>query len=136
MLTPTTQYNKLSIIMTSKPMQTSKDNQNLDMPALTIDGLIEAQVAFMQQWLRTQAEPLSMQAWQWFAAQPLNKYVSADNLQQLINDWLLNQPMTDVIRKDIRDILHTIIYHPVNDNVPLSELVDDTRSSDPCQLCW
>ncbi|MBR5494894.1 MAG: hypothetical protein IKV71_04565, partial [Psychrobacter sp.] len=113
--------------MTSKPMQTSKDNQNLDMPALTIDGLIEAQVAFMQQWLRMQAEPLSMQAWQWFAAQPLNKYVSADDLQQLINDWLLNQPMTDVIRKDIRDILHTIIYHPVNDNVPLSELVDDTQ---------
>ena len=68
MLTPPTQYNKLSIIMTSKPMQTSKDNQNLDMPALTIDGLIEAQVAFMQQWLRTQAEPLSMEAWQWFAA--------------------------------------------------------------------
>ena len=127
MLTPPTQYNKLSIIMTSKPMQTSKDNQNLDMPALTIDGLIEAQVAFMQQWLRMQAEPLSMQAWQWFAAQPLNKYVSADDLQQLINDWLLNQPMTDVIRKDIRDILHTIIYHPVNDNVPLSELVDDTQ---------
>lgn len=127
MLTPTTQYNKLSITMTSKPMQTSKDSQNLDTPALTIDGLIDAQVAFMQQWLRTQAEPLSIEAWQWFAAQPLNKYVSADDLQHLINDWLLNQPMTDVIRKDIRDILHTIIYHPVNDNVPLSELVDDTQ---------
>ena len=127
MLTPTTQYNKLSITMTSKPMQTSKDSQHLDMPALTIDSLIEAQVAFMQQWLRTQAEPLSIEAWQWFAAQPLNKYVSADDLQHLINDWLLNQPMTDVIRKDMRDILHTIIYHPVNDNVPLSELVDDTQ---------
>ncbi len=127
MLTPTTQYNKLSITMTSKPMQTSKDSQNLDTPALTIDSLVDAQVAFMQQWLRTQAEPLSIEAWQWFAAQPLNKYVSADDLQHLINDWLLNQPITDVIRKDIRDILHTIIYHPVNDNVPLSELVDDTQ---------
>ena len=131
MLTTNTQYNKLSITMTSKPMQTSKDNQNLDLETntstFTINSLIDAQVDFMQQWLRQQAEPLSMEAWQWFGAQPLNKYISRDNLQHLMGDWLLSQPMTAVMRKDIRDILHTVIYHPVNDNVPLSELVDDTQ---------
>ncbi|MCD1279693.1 hypothetical protein DVY93_07965 [Psychrobacter sp. CCUG 69069] len=133
--------------MTSKPMQTSKDSQNqipkvdtekadlanshsqasLADTSLTIDRLIDAQVAFMQEWLRKQAEPLSVEAWQWFGEQPLNKYVSRDHLQHLVNDWLLNQPISDVVRTDIRDILHTVIYHPVNDNVPLSELVDDTQ---------
>lgn len=148
MLTTNTQYNKLSITMTSKPMQTSKDSQNqtpqvdtehkvntengrsqasLASTSLTIDRLIDAQVAFMQEWLRKQAEPLSMEAWQWFGEQPLNKYVSRDHLKHLVNDWLLNQPISDVVRTDIRDILHTVIYHPVNDNVPLSELVDDTQ---------
>ncbi|WP_413519376.1 hypothetical protein [Psychrobacter glacincola] len=127
MLTTTTQYNKLSITMTSKPMQTSKDIQNSDQHMLTINSLIDAQVTFMQQWLRKQAEPLSFEAWHWFADQPLSKYVSAENLQHLINDWLLNHPLSEVVRSDIRDILHTIIYHPVNDNVPLSELVDDTQ---------
>ena len=135
MLTSTTQYNKLSITMTSKPMQTSKDtqnpNQNLaqksDTPMLTLNSLIEAQVAFMQQWLRSQAEPLSRQAWQWFSEQPLSTYISSDDLQHLINDWFLKQPLSEVVRRDIRDILHTMIYHPVNDNVPLSELVDDTQ---------
>ncbi len=152
MLTISTQYNKLSITMTSKPMQTSKDNQTLNTQAsdtqtstphtdaatahpsaslsaasLTMDSLIDAQVAFMQQWLQQQAEPIALEAWQWLGAQPLNKYVSADDLQHLINDWLLSKPMSDVMRKDIRDILHTVIYHPVNDNVPLSELMDDTQ---------
>lgn len=154
MLTTNTQYNKLSITMTSKPMQTSKDSQNqttqtdiehhadidhktdtkldksqesLSETSLTIDSLIDAQVDFMQQWLRNQAQPLSVEAWQWFGAQPLNKYISRDHLQHLINDWLLNQPMSEAMRTDIRDILRTVIYHPVNDNVPLSELIDDTQ---------
>ena len=127
--------------MTSKPMHTSQDSQpltpdtdatghneaRLSQDRLTIDGLIDAQVDFMQQWLRQQAEPLSMEAWHWFGAQPLNKYITCDQLQHLINDWLLSQPMSEVMRADIRDVLHTIIYHPVNDNVPLSELVDDTQ---------
>ena len=127
MLTTTPQYNKLSITMTSKPMQTSKDIQNLAMPTLTLDSLIDAQVAFMQQWLRKQAEPLSMEAWQWLGAQPLSQYVKAADLQRLINDWLLSHPTSAVMRADIRDILHTVIYHPANDNVPLSELIDDTQ---------
>ena len=132
MLTTTTQYNKLSITMTSKPTQTSKDSQNLDTQSatstnLTLDSLIEAQVAFMQQWLHAQAQPLTTQAWQWFGEQPLSKYISSDDLQHLINGWFLKQPLSEVVRRDIRDILHTIIYHPVNDNVPLSELVDDSQ---------
>ena len=140
--------------MTLKPMQTSKDSQKpmtqtdttqtnatqkddiqqetteqnpVESSALTIDGLIDAQVEFMQEWLYKQAEPLSREAWQWFGEQPLNKYVSREQLQHLINDWILSQPMSETMRTDIRDILHTVIYHPVNDNVPLSELVDDTQ---------
>ncbi|ERL56001.1 hypothetical protein [Psychrobacter aquaticus] len=129
-------------------MQTSKDSQNQTPPvdtehkadtenshfqtnlvgtSLTIDSLIDAQVDFMQQWLRKQSEPLAIEAWQWFGEQPLNKYIRREHLQHLVNDWLLNQPISEAMRTDIRDILHTVIYHPVNDNVPLSELVDDTQ---------
>tara|TARA_R100000935_G_scaffold34302_1_gene54905 strand:- start:719 stop:1783 length:1065 start_codon:yes stop_codon:yes gene_type:complete len=117
--------------MTSKPMQTSKDTQNpaqkSDTPMLTANSLIDAQITFMQQWLRKQAEPLSMEAWQWLGAQPLAKYISSDDVQRLFNDWLLDHPLSEVMRSDIRDILHSIIYHPANDNVPLSELIDDTQ---------
>lgn len=138
---------------TSTDIQNAKDTQNLasdqkatlsssaDSPdtksshlntspttaTLTLDHLIDAQVGFTQQWLHQQAEPLALEAWQWLSAQPLGKYVSTDDLQRLINHWLLSQPMSDVMRKDIRDILHTVIYHPVNDNVSLSEVVDDTQ---------
>ena len=83
--------------MTSKPMQTSKDSQNqtsqvdtehkvdtehqidtklnksqesLSKTSLTIDSLIDAGVDFMQQWLRSQAQPLSLEAWQWFGRSP------------------------------------------------------------------
>lgn len=106
-------------------MHIKKDNPNS--ATLTTASLIDAQVAFMQQWLRGQAEPLALEAWQWFGAQPLSKYVSCEDLQHLINDWLLSKPMSEIMRKDIRDIMHTLIYHPINDNVPLSELVDDTQ---------
>ncbi|MEJ6067213.1 MULTISPECIES: hypothetical protein [unclassified Psychrobacter] len=112
-------------------MQTSKDTQNpaqkSDTPMLTANSLIDAQITFMQQWLRKQAEPLSMEAWQWLGAQPLAKYISSDDVQRLFNDWLLDHPLSEVMRSDIRDILHSIIYHPANDNVPLSELIDDTQ---------
>lgn len=124
--------------MTSKPMQTEKHTQNLaiqstdaasnqNQASITIDRLIDAQVAFVQQWLRDQAQPLTIEAWQWLGEQPLNKYLNADDLKHLINNWILAQPMSDVMRTDIRDILHTLIYHPANDNVPLSDLIDDTQ---------
>lgn len=155
MLTTTYQYNKLLITMTSKPMPQSKDIRNSDTHAkssvdnseslensapksksvadrtpltdLTIDGLVEAQVRFMQQWLRSQAEPLVMDAWQWLGAQPMEQYISCEDLQNLLSDWLLSQPMSELMRADIRDILHTIVYHPVNDDMPLSELIDDNQ---------
>lgn len=60
-------------------------------------------------------------------AQPLSQYVRVEDLQRLINDWLLSQPMSEVMRADIRAILHTLIYHPANDTVPLSELIDDVQ---------
>lgn len=94
---------------------------------LSIDSLIDAQVSFMQQWLQQQAEPLALDAWRWLSEQPMNKYVTCSDLQQLINDWLLSTPMSAVMRADIRDILHSVIYHPINDNVPLSDLIDDTQ---------
>lgn len=94
---------------------------------MTIAGLIDAQVTFVQQWLHQHAEPLLDDAWQWLGTQQLSRYVSASDVQYVLNDWLLAQPMSDAIRADIRDILHTVIYHPVNDDVPLSELIDDTQ---------
>lgn len=154
MLTTPYQYNKLSITMTSKHTQHTQDIQNdiqhseshltsdvksasdplaatvLDSNTLmdfSISGLIEAQVTFMQQWLSSQAEPLAMQAWQWLGTQLFSQYVRHEDLQHMMNDWLLSQPMSELMRADIRHILHTIIYHPVNDDVPLSELIDDSQ---------
>ena len=110
--------------MTSKPMSQSKDMQKID---LTVDTLIDAQIIFMQNWLRTQAEPLIMDAWQWLGAQPMSRYISGDDLQRLMTDWILSQPISEPMRADIRDILHTVIYHPMNNDVPLSELIDDKQ---------
>lgn len=119
--------------MTLKDTQsmTAKNSHN-PMPTTSstisnTENLIEAQVTFMQQWLRQQANPLAMQAWQWFGEQPMSHYLSCADLQRLMNDWLLSQPMSEIMRADIRDILHSIIYNPVNDEVPLSELVDDNQ---------
>ncbi|WP_435979175.1 hypothetical protein [Psychrobacter sp. DM4] len=92
-----------------------------------IDGLIQAQVTFMREWLRGQAEPLALEAWHWLGAQPMSRYISSLDIQHLINNWLLTHPISEVVRKDIRDIMHTVIYHPVNDTMPLRELVDDTQ---------
>ena len=97
------------------------------LPDSSIHKLIEAQIEFTQQWLCQQAKPLVNDAWQWLGTQPMRQYLSCEDLQHLINDWLLTQPMTEVMRTDIRAILQTVIYHPVNDNVPLSELVDETQ---------
>ena len=109
----------------------SKDSENSMNPSsikiLNTDHLIEVQVAFMQQWLHQQAQPLALQAWQWFGEQPMSHYVRCEDLQHLINDWLLSQPMSEVMRADIRDILRNVIYHPANDDVPLSELIDDSQ---------
>lgn len=96
-------------------------------PIISIAHLIEAQISFTQQWLLQRAQPLAIEAWQWLGEQPMSHYVSSEDLQSLINEWLLGQPMSAVIRSDIRDILQTLIYHPVNDDVPLTELVDDAQ---------
>lgn len=117
--------------MTSKPMQTSSDSQTQIPPVsegdLTTERLIDAQVTFMQQWLSQKATPLMEQAWRWFGDQPLDKYLSRERLQRVVTDWLLNHSMSERMRADIRDVLHTVIYHPVNDDVPLSELIDDSQ---------
>lgn len=124
MLTTTYQYNKLLITMTSKPMSQPKDNQKID---LTVDTLVEAQIAFIQQWLRNQTEPLVMDAWQWLGTQSMSQYISGNDLQRVMTEWILSQPISEPMRADIRDILHTVIYHPDNNDVPLSELVDDVQ---------
>ena len=112
--------------MTSDNRLTTSHEQE-QMPISSLNDLIEAHIIFTQQWLLQQAETLANQAWQWLGVQPMNKYVGADDLQRVINDWLLSQPMTEVMRTDIRAIVQTVIYHPINDNVPLSELLDDTQ---------
>ncbi len=119
--------------MTSKDMQdlpSMNSNSSLSAtiePIATLEGLIEAQVSFIKHWLREQSQALVVQAWHWLGDQPISRYIKSENLQYLINDWLLAQPLSAVMRQDIRDILHSVIYHPINDTVPLSELVDDNQ---------
>lgn len=93
----------------------------------SIAHLIEAQTAFIKLWLHQHAKPLSLQMWHWLAAQPMSRYISVEDLQRLITEGVLSQPLSAAIRTDIRDILQTIIYHPVNDTMPLSGVVDDTQ---------
>lgn len=96
-------------------------------PISSIENLIEAQTTFIKMWLHQHAKSLSLQMWHWLGAQPISRYISVEDLQRLMNEGLLSQPMSAAIRADIRDILHTLIYHPVNDTIPLSDLVDDTQ---------
>lgn len=113
-----------STISDSLANQTSAIPAN---PITSIEHLIEAQISFTQQWLQQQSEPLAIEAWQWLGEQPMSRYVSSQDLQNLINDWLLSRPMSAVMRRDIRDILHSLIYHPINDDVSLTELVDEVQ---------
>ena len=94
-----------------------------------ITPMIESQVAFIQQWLSSSAhqQRLSMTFWQWFGSQPLSQYLCADDITRVINDWLLTMTMSETMRQDIRAILHTIVFHPANNNVPISELIDESQ---------
>ncbi len=96
-------------------------------PISSIENLIQAQTAFIQTWLHQHAKSLSLQMWHWLAAQPISRYISVEDLQRLINEGLLSQPMSAAIRTDIRDILHCVIYHPINDTMLLSGLVDEAQ---------
>lgn len=91
--------------------------------------LIDAQIAFMQQWLTRPAyqQQLGSDFWQWLGAQPLARYVSAAQLISVVNDWALAQTMSESMRADIRALLQVLVYHPINDDVLLAELVDDAQ---------
>ena len=93
--------------------------------------LIDAQIAFMQQWLTQPAyqQQLGSDFWQWLGAQPLARYVSAAQLISVVNDWALAQTMSESMRADIRALLQTLVYHPINDDVVLAELIDDAQVS-------
>jgi|26BtaG_2_1085354.scaffolds.fasta_scaffold01655_6 hypothetical protein len=91
--------------------------------------LIDAQIAFMQQWLTQPAyqQQLGSDFWQWLGAQPLARYVGAAQLIGVVNDWALAQTMSESMRADIRALLQTLVYHPINDDVVLAELIDDAQ---------
>jgi hypothetical protein len=91
--------------------------------------LIDAQIAFMQQWLTRPAyqQQLGSDFWQWLAAQPLARYVSTAQLISVVNDWALAQTMSESMRADIRALLQALVYHPINDEVLLAELIDDAQ---------
>lgn len=97
--------------------------------ATLIDNLIEAQLVFIQQWWmgEQQQNQLLAQFWGWLGEQPLNRYLTEAVVISLINDWALAQPLSERLRSDIRDIAHSLIFHPSNDHVLLSELVDDEQ---------
>lgn len=93
--------------------------------------LIDAQIAFMQQWLTRPAyqQQLGSDFWQWLGAQPLARYISAAQLISVVNDWALAQTMSESMRADIRALLQALVYHPINDEVVLAELIDDAQVS-------
>lgn len=108
---------------------TSADPSSLPSSATTL--LIDAQVAFIQQWwlssYQTSHQTSLFEAfWRWLSTQPLSRYLTDDALIRLINDWLLAQPLTESLRADIRTLLYTLIYHPINDSAPFSTLVQSS----------
>lgn len=98
--------------------------------------LIDAQITFMQQWLTRPAyqQQLGMAFWRWLGEQPLARYISANQLTSVISDWALAQPLSESMRADIRALLQTLIYHPINDEVLISELIDDAQISSFAQF--
>lgn len=102
-----------------------------DAQRAVLTPLIDAQIAFMQQWLTRPAyqQQLGSDFWQWLGAQPLARYISAAQLISVVNDWALAQTMSESMRADIRALLQTLVYHPINDEVVLAELIDDAQVS-------
>lgn len=90
-------------------------------------ALIAAQVPFMQSWLAGNSTLLIKDAIAWLYQQPMTRYISLDDIQKLMTNWVLAYPLSDVMRGDIKLVLQSIIYNPVNDNTPLSELIDDAQ---------
>jgi len=112
--------------MTSKPLQNAAIAPQNDHQA-QLNALIDAQATFMQSWLNEKSQQLILEAIAWGYQQPLKRYLSPKDLQRLVSDWLLNYPLTDMVRADIRAILQAIIYHPINDTTPLSSIIDDDQ---------
>lgn len=102
-----------------------------DAQRAVLTPLIDAQIAFMQQWLTRPAyqQQLGSDFWQWLGAQPLARYISAAQLLSVVNDWALAQTMSESMRADIRALLQALVYHPINDEVVLAELIDDAQVS-------
>lgn len=102
-----------------------------DAQRAVLTPLIDAQIAFMQQWLTRPAyqQQLGSDFWQWLGAQPLARYISAAQLISVVNDWALAQTMSESMRADIRALLQALVYHPINDEVVLAELIDDAQVS-------
>lgn len=94
-------------------------------------SLIDAQIVFIKQWYASEQQQnhLLMQFWEWLGNQSLARYTRVDMLIGLINDWALAQPMSDNLREDIRAVAFSVIFHPINDDVALSELIEDSQIS-------
>lgn len=107
-----------------------------DQQRAVLTPLIDAQIAFMQQWLTRPAyqQQLGMAFWHWLGEQPLARYVSAHQLTSVINDWALAQPLSDSLRADIRALLPALVYHPINDEVLIAEWIDDAQISSFAQF--
>ena len=121
------------------PMSTTRPNTPTSKAQATADAayeamiapIIEAQIGFIQQWLSSQQhqQRLTLTFWQWLGTQPLTRYLSADDISHVINHWLLKQQMSETLRRDIRAIVHSITFHPSNDDSPLSEILDESQIS-------
>lgn len=121
------QYNKLLMMMTSKHLQIGV---SCAQPFQLQSALIDAQAQFIQSWLTDHCQQSLVEAADWLYQQPLNRYLSKEDVQRLTKDWLLNYPLSDMIRGDLRAILQAVIYHPINDETPLSNLIDDEQIDD------
>ncbi len=109
-----------------KPDSKPSSPQNHE-PNQQAAALIAAQVPFMQSWLADNTALLIKDATAWLYQQPMTRYISLDDIQKLMTNWVLAYPLSGVMRGDIKLVLQSIIYNPVNEDTPLSELIDDAQ---------
>ncbi|WP_434353113.1 hypothetical protein VH441_07930 [Psychrobacter sp. HD31] len=110
--------------------QTTKNQNNLNADtALLITQLVDAQVLFVQQWLKDEQnqQQLSLQFLNWLGQKPLRRYLTSAQANEFVNQWWLEYPLNPAMLEDMQVVLDVLVYHPVNAQTKLAMLLDDKQ---------
>ncbi|PIE47630.1 MAG: hypothetical protein CSA42_02360 [Gammaproteobacteria bacterium] len=105
-----------------------QNNLNADTSLLT-NQLIDAQVLFVQQWLKNvqNQQQLSLQFLNWLGQKPLRRYLTPKQANEFISKWWLEYSLNPAMLKDMQKVLEVLVYHPVHADTKLGMLLDDKQ---------